>query len=225
MLKSYLNLVRDCITSFKEEWNLTPAPSLTKKRSEPFTPAALVKPIEVKPILQKGSAAVPKASSASASEIEQLLEKIAPSVRLRKTLLDDTAATRIMQAWQEYVGEVDVILLAASRDKETLELIKSLAKNIEQKKGASAKALLAERIEQEKKWDLFLSKNQPKLLMASQGLMQMQNAMSTYKKNSATGQTFLGPLPLLVLSTPSLYAESVQEKITLWNTLCHLIKS
>lgn len=237
MLNDYLKLVQDCIASFKEEWKLlSPPPTKTPPSFKEIVPE---KKVAIPPPSLKQSQAnrlekttgdqiapsAAKATLESPSQIQQLLHKVAPSLRLRKQPLDDTAATRLMQAWQEYVGEVDAILLATSKDKETLELIKSLAKNIVQKKVGSVKALLVERLEQEKKWDLFLSKNKPKLLIASKGLLQMQNAMSYYRLNTATAQGFLATTPLLVLAAPSLYKESAQEKIALWNILCRLLKS
>jgi hypothetical protein len=176
------------------------------------------------PQMKKVVAAEPKVMHPleSPSQIQTLLQKCAPSVRLRETTVDDAAATRLMQAWQEYVGEVDVILLAASQKKEIVELIKNLAKTLAQKKGQRVKALSAERLEREKRWDLFLSKNRPKLLIASAELLQMQNAMSFYKQNTATGEASLEGIPLLVLSEPATYAK--QEKIALWNTVCHHLK-
>jgi len=218
MFNVYVNLVRDCIAHFQEEWNLAPpvAQPLQKHVEIPVKKAPVPQPV-----LKKVTMPAPKIESVeSPSQIRILLQKCAPSMRLRETPLDDTAATRLMHAWQEYVGAVDVVLLAASQDKETVELIKNLAKTLVQKKGQRVKALSAERLEREKRWDLFLSKNRPKLLIASAQLTQMQNAMSFYKQNTTTGKASLGGIPLLVLSEN--YEK--QEKITLWNTLCQLLE-
>lgn len=215
MFNDYVNLVRDCIAHFQEEWKLSPPPAVLP------TPMPVQMPVKkvLPPPMKKVIVPEPKVVE-SPSQIRTLLQKCAPSVRLRETTLDDAMATRLMQAWQEYVGEIDVVLLAASQDKETIELIKNLAKTLAQKQGQRVKALSAERLEREKRWDLFLSKNRPKLLIASAKLTQMQNAMSFYKQNTATGEASLGGIPLLVLSG----SYEKQEKIALWNTLCQHLK-
>lgn len=216
MFNAYVNLVRDCIAHFQEEWKLAPLPAAPLPQKLEAVP---VKKAAPPPPVKKVVVPEPKVVE-SPSQIQTLLQKCAPSVRLRETTLDDAAATRLMQAWQEYVGEIDVVLLAASQKKETVELIKNLAKTLVEKKGQRVKALSAERLEREKRWDLFLSKNRPKLLIASAELEQMQNAMSFYKQNTATGEASLGGIPLVVLSG----SYEKQEKIALWNTLCQRLK-
>jgi hypothetical protein len=219
MFNDYLSLVRDCIAHFQEEWKLASPSAAPPPQKHVEVPMKKALPPLPMPPIKKVVVPEPKVVESS-SQIRTLLQKCVPSVRLRESTLDDAAATRRMQAWQEYVGEVDVVLLAASQDKETIELIKNLAKTLVQKKGQRVKALSAERLEREKRWDLFLSKNQPQLLIASAKLTQMQHAMSFYKQNTATGEASLGGIPLLVLSA----SYEKQEKIALWNTLCQHLK-
>lgn len=215
MFNEYVNLVRDCIAHFQKEWKLAPPVTPPLQTFVEVKKAAPPQP----PPMKKVVVAEPRVVE-SPSRIQAVLQQCAPTVRLRETTLEDAAATRLMQAWQEYVGEVDVVLLAASQKKETVELIKNLAKTLVQKKEQRVKALSAEGLEREKRWDLFLSKNRPKLLIASAELAQMQNAMSFYKQNTATGEATLGGIPLVILSE----GYEKQEKIALWNALCQRLQ-
>jgi hypothetical protein len=129
-----------------------------------------------------------------------------------------------MQAYKEYLGDVDVIIFACDADPDTLSLIKNLSKSIDQKLGL-VKVLRADRFEREELWDLFLSKNPVKLIIASSGFMQLKNAMAYYTRGAEDSPlSFLSGIPLVVLLPCASYADSPKEKLLLWNQLCAQLK-
>jgi hypothetical protein len=133
---------------------------------------------------------------------------------------DDATAKRVANSWKEKISDADVILLACERDAETLEFLKSLGKAIDQNL-AKAKILPAEKMEAENRWDLFLQKNQFRLIIASDGMRGMPRLMRFYRETPATAEYFLDKTPLLPLSSASLY-KSIEHKALLWKTLCRM---
>jgi hypothetical protein len=142
---------------------------------------------------------------------------------LSEQIPDDKAATRTMLAWQECIGNVEGVILCCDPDAETLAMIKNLCKSIDQKL-AKAKILSAERLEQEQRWDLFLAKNPLKCIIATAGFAHLKDAMRYYKHIPSNSTHFFGTVPLIILSPPSIYAQSPHEKISVWNQICYLLK-
>lgn len=158
----------------------------------------------------------------STGEIKKNLQRAVPHLKHIDAIPDDTAAKKIAESWREKIPDTEVILLACTTDAETLELLKSLGKAIDQHLG-KAKILPAERWEKEKRWDLFLQKNQFRLIVASDGLQALPELMRFYKALPATSHYFLEKTPLLTLLPASTY-KSLEQKALLWKTLCQMLK-
>lgn len=156
------------------------------------------------------------------SPIKKMLQKIAPNLKLIDQIPDDAEAKRIASGWKEKIADAEVVLLVCNTHAETLELLKGLAKAIDQHL-AKAKILMAERLEREKRWDLFFDKNAFRLLIASDGIQTLPELMRFYKSVPAHAQLFLDTTPLLVLSSFSVY-KSLEHKTLLWKTLCQMLK-
>lgn len=235
----YLKEISPPLLSTKEEWEALQGksnapPPAAKKIDFPAIPSfspvqrTVVPPPqkakEQAPVLEtivpRHSEKSPLASpSKDDSKIKHFLQR--HSVPLRETTLDDAEATRVLFAFKEYLGPVDVIVFACDADPDTLSMIKNLSKSIDQKLG-SAKMLKPDRIEQQQRWDLFLAKNRVKLLIASSGFSQLKTAMSHYTLIDGTAK--LGGIPFIQLSPYALYAHSPQEKTALWNQICAILK-
>ncbi|MBS0604615.1 MAG: hypothetical protein JSS60_06205 [Verrucomicrobia bacterium] len=156
------------------------------------------------------------------SQIKKTLLRIAPAIKLIDEVPDDAQAKKVAGAWREKIPDAEVILLACETDAETLELLKSLGKAIDQHL-ARAKIVPAEKLEREKRWDLFLQKNSFRLIVASDGMQKCLDLMRLYRAVPASSQFFLDKTPLLPLSPASLY-KSLEHKALLWKTLCQTLK-
>ena len=152
------------------------------------------------------------------------------SLILNDHIPEDTAATRAMFAWQEHIGDFDIVILACDNDAKSLALIKSLAQSIDQKL-TKTKILSADRFEKEEKWEAFLEKNPLKLIIATSGFIKLKNAMRYYAHRDSKMENsehsfhcFLKDIALIILSEPSVYTHSLQEKIVLWKKICNLLQ-
>jgi hypothetical protein len=163
-----------------------------------------------------------KGDSSDFLEIKKALLRIAPTIKLAEEVPDDTGARRIANAWKEKITDAQVILLACETDANTLEFLKNLGKAIDTKL-AQVKILPAERLERENRWDLFLQKNQFRLIIASDGMQKLPELMRFYKAVPAQSQYYLDQTPLLPLSSASSY-KSLELKALLWKTLCHILR-
>ena len=154
--------------------------------------------------------------------IKSTLNRIAPHLALVDEVPDDAQAKKLASAWKEKIPDVEVILLACQTDNDTLDLLKSLGKAIDQHLGR-AKILPAEKLEKENRWDLFLQKNPFRLIVASDGLKQLPQLMRFYHAVPAQSQAFLDKIPLLELSSATFY-KAIENKAHLWKLLCHILK-
>lgn len=158
----------------------------------------------------------------TSAQIKQTLLKIAPTLQLTEEVPDDATAKRISNGWKEKIPDAEVILLACDTHPETLELLKTLGKAIDQNL-AKAKILPAEKFEKEKRWDLFLEKNTFRLIIATDGLQELPELMRFYKAIPSRSEYYLDKIPLLQLSKASIY-KSLEHKALLWKTLCRILK-
>jgi hypothetical protein len=154
--------------------------------------------------------------------IKATLEKIAPSLKLVDQIPSDTTAKRIANAWKEKIPDIEVVLLACELTTETLEFLKGLAKAIDAHL-AKVKILVAEKLEKQQRWDLFLNKNNLRLIIASDGIQKFPELIRFYKSIPANSQFFLDKTPFLPLDSTSVY-KSVENKAALWKTLCRMLK-
>ena len=172
--------------------------------------------------VQKSSDLAPNQSFATPSPIKKMLQKIAPNLKLIDQIPDDGEAKRIASGWKEKIADAEVVLLVCDTRAETLEFLKGLAKAIDQHLGKT-KILMAERLEREKRWEIFFDKNSFRLLIASDGIQTLPELMRFYKSVPAHAQLFLATTPLLALSPFSVY-KSLEHKALLWKTLCQMLK-
>ena len=184
-----------------------PAP----KKAEPKPP-----PIEKPAIKQSDPTPV------AFDHIQHTLQKIAPQVKIVSQITDDTEAKRVASAWKEKVPDAEVVLIACDAEQETLDFLKVLAKAIDQQL-AKSKILSGERMENEKRWDLFLEKNAFKLIILSSGMRNYTDLKRYYKQLPASAESFLNDTPALVLSEVAQY-KMIEHKATLWKTLCRMLQ-
>ncbi len=235
MPNDYLNLVRATISSIKElkssvfstqeEWqalhciepNVAPAPVQDMiVKSAPKQPKKEVPEPQMK-------LPAPTPPSEAPSAVKSSLLRLNPTLHHVDQIPDDAQAKRILNGWREYLGETQIVVLSADTDPATLELLKNLAKAIDQKLG-KVKAFSVDRLEREKRWDLFLKKNNLKLIVASEGFNRLKDVKHHLKSFPANSTEFLGDVPLIVLSPASYYMENPKEKSVLWGQICQILQ-
>ncbi|MBS0653635.1 MAG: hypothetical protein JSR39_08970 [Verrucomicrobia bacterium] len=163
------------------------------------------------------------ASIKPSEEIVKTLRKIAPALIISDHIPDDQNAKKIASAWKEKLSGIDVVLLALNSLPDTIELMKNLAKAIQKDLG-QVKLMSGERLEQEKRWDLFFQTNTFRLVIASPGMEQYPDLLKHYKALPAQQSAFLANTPLIVLEPASVYTDSPDKKISLWKSLCQTLK-
>jgi hypothetical protein len=198
---------------------LPPAPPVYKEKP------ALPKQVEKTPEPAPKVIAVKEEKPApieNLSPIIKTLQRIAPHIKLTDEVPDDAEAKRVASAWKEKITDAEVVLIACDTQEDTLELLKGLAKAID-KNLAKSKVITADRLEREKRWDLFLQKNALRLVIISDGMQKFPELMRHYKSTPASAQFFLDQTPLLPLSSALVY-KSLEHKALLWKTLCQMLK-
>lgn len=116
----------------------------------------------------------------------------------------------------------EVIIL--SFDKQTPLFLKNLACAITQEI-APCTIMTASRLENEKAWENLLRQKQLKLILSTDyGLFSLPNAMQYYREVPKQAKSFLGNIPLLLLTDLSLYLKEPKLKPTLWRAICQMIK-
>lgn len=173
-----------------------------------------VKTVEVEPQMSPKSAPV---ENHDFGEIKKMLQKVAPSLALHASVLDDENAKRVASAYKEALPEIEVVVLLCDEGQENLDFVKILAKAIDEHLG-KAKVILASRLEREKRWDLFLQRNAFRLIIATSGIHAHKELMRFYKPPSQLNET-----PLVILA-PSPQYQNQELKGKLWKTLCQMLK-
>ncbi len=156
-------------------------------------------------------------------EIAKTVRKIAPSLIISDQVSDDQNAKKIASNWKEKLIGIDVVLLALNNLPDTIELMKNLAKAIQKNLGP-VKLMSGDRLEQEKRWDLFFQTNTFRLIIASPGMEHYPDLLKHYKALPAQQTAFLSNTPLIILEPASVYTDSPNQKIGLWKSLCQMLK-
>lgn len=158
------------------------------------------------------------------SQVRNSLQKLFPHLQLHEAPLADTKARQIAQGWEERISDAEVILLTFCPSAEELVFVKNLAKAI-QTHLKPIKILSGDKIEREKRWELFLERNSFSLLIATPSIEQFPGALSFYKGFPGKGESFLNKTPLLILSPHTTYTTTREAKQALWTKLCQMLRT
>jgi|HubBroStandDraft_4_1064222.scaffolds.fasta_scaffold95672_2 hypothetical protein len=156
---------------------------------------------------------VPLKDYSPISHIKKTVQRIAPALKLFDQIPDDGQAKKIASSWKENI-DAEVVIFRCDSSPETLRFLQGLAKAIDQHL-AKVKILNGGKLEQEKRWELFLSKNRFRLIIASDGIQKLPDGLHMLSKASAS---------FLILSPVSAY-QSQEHKALLWKQLCQQLKS
>lgn len=183
-------------------------PSVVAQSSEKTK--SLVKPQEVKqkPILKQ-------APLDRWPSIRSVLQKIAPNMKLRETILDDLKAQKAANAWNK---QIEVVIITGPASAEELLFLKDLARAIHNRLSVT-KLISGTKLEKEKGWESFFKKNSLKLILLTQAAQQYTELMLYYKQEK--NQRFLSTA-LIVLEKLETYTQP-DQKTALWKSLCQIL--
>ena len=204
-----------------------PPPQILKKQPEPVVVAVEE---DIKPAKQKETKDsfitldIPVSQPPIGyNTLLPLLKKVEPDLFLHEKIPSDHKAKRIKEAWKIKEATPDIPIL--THGVQNLPFLTNIAKAIEIR-FASSRVIDVKQIEQEKKWDLFLSSPQVRLIIAPDStLWDSKELLSFYKENPQKGVRHLGKIPLLLLPDLSLYNKDPYLKRSLWNVICQMLKT
>ncbi|MDQ5955801.1 MAG: hypothetical protein ACH349_03865 [Candidatus Rhabdochlamydia sp.] len=145
--------------------------------------------------------------------IRSVLQKIAPNMKLRDTILDDHKAQKAANAWNE---QIEVVIITGSVSNEELLFLKDLARAIHDRLSVT-KLISGTKLEKEKAWESFFKKNSLKLIILTKAAEQYTTLMC-YKQE----KNQLAAIPLIVLETLETYTQP-DQKTALWKSLCQIL--
>ena len=143
-----------------------------------------------------------------------LIKKIDPSLYIHPTILDDSKAKKIKNAWKERQHTPKIPILYS--DKKDYLFLKNLAKAIDL---TFMKSHLIEATPQ-KKWDLFLANKNIKLIIAPDYIIHKnKELMKFYKEDESKKNFFLKNSALILLPDINMYLKDSYLKRSLWNAI------
>lgn len=209
------------------------APSIPLAEKPKSMPEPVAKPVneppKAKPPEEKKSSAfkLEPFSTVESFDYQEMRETIRTQFP-QHTVLDqipsDKQAQHIKKAWQTEAVIPPIVLLSFNEQEKQLAFLKNVAQAITRHL-APACVLSGLKIEQEKKWDIFLNNPALRFVIASDyGIYLLPGLMHHYKESNQA-KHFLKNTPLLLLSDVSLYLKQPQLKPLLWRTICTEFRS
>lgn len=170
-----------------------------------------IQPPKIKPLVKTQE--VKQKSLDRWPSIRSVLQKIAPNMKLRDTILDDHKAQKAANAWNE---QIEVVIITGSVSNEELLFLKDLARAIHDRLSVT-KLISGTKLEKEKAWESFFKKNSLKLIILTKAAEQYTTLMC-YKQE----KNQLAAIPLIVLETLETYTQP-DQKTALWKSLCQIL--
>lgn len=225
MKQEYSRLIADVRRYLEQDRELEQVLLTTHQFS--FTPAPMSEPLPIcAPIFQQDIRVETKKPTVSDSigmkGLKEVVGQIAPSLRVVEKVPSDEKAKKIAETWKEQQQIAEVTFLLLEEGPKERAFLQELAKavNIALK---PAKLLDGRRLEEEKKWDVFLKTSELKWIFVSSGLPQWPELLRYYKELPAVGRHFLGEKPLHFLAPISTYFKTPLLKHSLWQKLSSLL--
>lgn len=152
------------------------------------------------------------------------LKKVAPTFKLRETVLNDADAKNIGTLWKEHIQDIQVAIIAFSERDQELQFLQNVAKAISTHL-APAQVISGTRFEKEKKWDLLISMNLKLILAPDLSAWKGTDLATHYRLNTTTQKESLETTPLIIFNPISSYLQNPASKKELWTTICSLVSS
>lgn len=195
-----------------------PAPSL--REPVPMTAIPELPPVIIPEKAPKPISA-PTPIRQTQHPIRQTLLRIEPTLTLFDHPPPDTQAQHMASGWKEWMPGIQIVILMLHKTPSETVWMQALARAMQNKWGG-VKILHALRLEQEKRWDLFFSKNELRLILLSAGSLDpYPELLKYYKSIPAQAIALLNEIPTLHLHPPSTYTP--EEKRLLWQKIDALL--
>lgn len=159
------------------------------------------------------------------SSLKSLFQKTLPQFALIDEIPNDGLAKKIAYRWKTKNQIAPISILHFSEPPKQKALLIEIAKAIDIYFGP-ARLINAEMIEKEKQWEIFLSSNELKLIIACDyTLWQLNDLMRNYKEVPSQQTRTLGNIPLFLLPDLSLYLKDPLLKRSLWKAICQKLST
>jgi len=145
-----------------------------------------------------------------------ILKGIAPNLSLHATPPRDTKATQLKGAWKQRLLAPEIAILISPAQSPYKAFLQNLAMGVSIH--GDCRLIMAPPLEQEEKWDNFLSADHLKLILCPDSLLGQLPKLKTHYSEKE-GKT-LGTKPVLLLPDLNLYLKDPLLKRSLWNVIC-----
>ncbi|MFT4551692.1 MAG: hypothetical protein ACI9S8_000308 [Chlamydiales bacterium] len=149
------------------------------------------------------------------------IKKYFPGIDVVETPPDDKLAHQIANKWKQVTGIPDIAILSYRDSPKEKEFLGNVAKAVSNQIAPSS-VLSAVEIEHQDKWKKLLSAPNLKLVITNEkGMHSLSLMMKHHHLNNNNSRQYLGKVPILLLSSISLYLRDPSLKSSLWNAICH----
>ncbi len=161
----------------------------------------------------------PPKAEISFEKLKSLIEEISPSYPLASFVPSDEKAKMISLGYKLKKRTADITILSFKESPQGELFLKNLALALDIC-FMSAKVISALEIESENKWDILLTEEDLKLIIACDySIWELPRLLPHYKEVPSKNEHFLGEVPLFLLPDVSLYLKEPLLKKSLFTAL------
>lgn len=166
----------------------------------------------------------PKAEQEGVGDLQKLWQEKFPHLPFIETIPPDDSAREIALQWQVLSHIPEVVVLAFGETAREKSFLKNLSLAV-QYNIAPACIIPAAVLEGNDGWQTLLQAPRLKLLIANHSSLSALPAfVNHFREEPSSGRNYLGKIPLHLLADLSLYIAEPRLKVTLWRTLCQLLR-
>jgi hypothetical protein len=213
------------IPSFKKPLNTPPLPTPAKIKTSLKKPS--FKNIQKDDIVKEDFITLEKPIKAASSfyEVKKIILKNSSNLKILENTLDDKIAREIETSWKIKNKKINIAILSFEETSKKFLLLKNLSSAINTY-FPNTKLVSALELENENKWNTFLSLNTLKLIIACDySIWSLKNLIKHYREIPSTKEIFLKQTPLFMLPDLSLYLKEPILKKSLWISILKKIKN
>lgn len=165
----------------------------------------------------------PKTIEHNYNEIKKVINDTYPKYRLFEAIPTDKKAKQIANSWKLKKHATDITILVSKETPQQKLFLRNLTAAINTI-CLPSKIISAIDIEKENQWNVFLSQEDLKLVIACDcSIWSLPNLMKHHKEEPTTHVHFLKDIPLFLLPDISLYLKDPLLKKSLWASLLEKI--
>ena len=167
----------------------------------------------------------PKKAELFLDDIRRIVEEIAPHFETTTSILDDKKARQIAKSYKLKKTASDITILSFKETPQGFLFLRNLETALDTL-FFPTKIINAFNIEKENAWDMFLSQEDLKLIIACDySIWGLPNLIKYYRENPALKSHMLKNTPLFMLPDISLYLKEPLLKKSLFASLCKTLSA